>query len=82
MEVPRAPGVLGQGGGRGVGGGGAAKVYCERCDAVFPSRAEYERHLGRHAAGGAGGGGCEECPLDTAISKIIGLFRGRGRGGR
>lgn len=77
MEGLRAGGVLGQG--SGGGGSGAAKVYCERCDAVFPSRSEYERHLGRHAGGGAGGGaGCEECPLDTAISKLIGLFRGRG----
>ena len=73
--------------GRGAGGvlgqerGGVSKVYCERCDAVFSSRAEYERHLDRHAAGGAsaaGGGGCEECPLDTAVSKFLGLFRKRG----
>lgn len=61
--------------------GGVSKVYCERCDAVFSSRTEYERHLDRHAAGGASaGGGCEECPLDTAVSKFLGLFRKRGGG--
>lgn len=52
-------------------------MYCERCDAVFSSRAEYERHLDRHAGGGAG---CEECPLDTAVSRFLGLFRKRGGG--
>ena len=73
MAGRRPGGVFGQGG----GGSGIAKVYCERCDAVFPSRAEYERHLDRHAGGGAG---CEECPLDTAVSKFLGLFRKRGGG--
>lgn len=75
MGARRAGAVLGQ------DRGGVSKVYCERCDAVFSSRAEYERHLDRHAAGGAGaGGGCEECPLDTAVSKFLGLFRKRGGG--
>jgi len=66
-----------EGGGRrgmfGSGGGsrGASKVYCDRCDAVFGSRPEYERHLERHS----GGGSCEACPLDTAVSKIAGLFK-------
>lgn len=55
-------------------GGGISKVYCDRCDAVFGSRSEYERHLERHSGGGA----CEACPLDTAVSKIAGLFK-RGR---
>lgn len=75
MEGPCARGVLGYGGGGG-GRSGSAKVYCERCDAVFPSRAEYERHLDRHSGGAAAG--CEECPLDTAVSRFLGLFRGRG----
>ena len=60
--------------------GGVSKVYCDRCDAVFGSRPEYERHLERHSGGSGGGGSpCDECPLDTAISKVLGLFK---RGGR
>ncbi len=47
-----------------------AKVYCEKCDAVFDSRKKYERHLDRHS-----GVSCESCPLDTAVEKLSRLFR-------
>ena len=79
MEGRRMRGVFGQG--SGGGSGGVSKVYCEKCDAVFASRADYERHLDRHARGEAGGG-CEECPLDTAVSRFLGLFRKRSGGDR
>ena len=49
-------------------------MYCDRCNAVFGSRSEYERHLDRHAGGGAPG---EACPLDTAVSKLLGIFSRR-----
>ena len=47
------------------------KVYCDKCDKVFDSKAEYERHNDRHV------GICETCPIDTAISKLVGLFKRR-----
>ena len=56
------------------GRGGASKVYCARCNAVFGSRSEYERHLDRHARGGPQG---EACPLDTAVSRLLGIFSRR-----
>lgn len=51
--------------------GDAGKVYCERCDRVFGSRPEYERHAARHDGGG------ESCPIDSALSKLLGVFRRR-----
>ena len=48
-----------------------SKVYCEKCNIVFDSRAEYEKHYDKHT----GGVVCESCPLDTAVSKILSLFR-------
>lgn len=48
------------------------KVYCERCDMVFGSRSEFDRHFDEHS-----GSVCESCPIDTAISKILGLFKRR-----
>lgn len=50
--------------------GEGGKVYCEECDTVFGSRPEFERHRGRH-----GGAASESCPLDSAISRIMRLFR-------
>ena len=47
------------------------KIYCEKCDKVFDSKAEYERHADRHAGGG------ESCPIDAAVSKFLGMFRRR-----
>ena len=47
-----------------------SKVYCEKCDIVFDSRSEFEKHLKSHS-----GVMCESCPIDTAISKIFGFFK-------
>ena len=47
------------------------KVYCSRCDSVFESREKFEKHLERHNTGVS----CESCPIDTAISKLVNLFK-------
>ena len=48
-----------------------SKVYCEKCDIVFDSKAKYEKHYDEHT----GGVVSESCPLDIAVSKILSLFR-------
>ena len=56
------------------------KVYCSSCDRVFDSRRQYNMHLAEsHSSGRAYGDdvSCESCPLDTAISKLLGLFKRR-----
>ena len=50
--------------------GNVSKVYCEKCDIVFDSRSEFDKHFERHS-----GVVCESCPIDTAISKIFGFFK-------
>jgi len=47
------------------------KVYCEKCDLVFESRARFEKHLDGHSSSTA----CETCPIDTAIAKFVNLFK-------
>ena len=47
------------------------KVYCSKCNSVFESRKKFEKHLDEHTSGVS----CEACPIDTAISKITGLFK-------
>ena len=37
---------------------------------VFGSRSEFEKHFDKHS-----GTVCESCPLDTAISKLLGFFK-------
>lgn len=65
---------------------GTSKVYCESCDRVFDSHKQYEMHFGSSPYtsgqcgksrndGRAGGISCDSCPLDTALSKLLGLFR-------
>ncbi len=49
------------------------KVYCQACDRVFGSRGEFDRHLRGHSPAAP----CEACPIDTAIDRLLGLFRGR-----
>lgn len=49
------------------------KVYCPKCDVVFDSREEFNRHLPDHSSAV----GCETCPIDAAISKLISLFKKR-----
>ena len=51
-----------------------SKVYCEKCNIVFDSRADYEKHYNKHD-GSSSGIVYEACPLDTAVSKILGLFK-------
>lgn len=51
--------------------GNLTKVYCEKCDSVFDSREKYEVHLQTHSSGVS----CEACPLDTAVQKILRLFK-------
>ncbi len=47
------------------------KVYCEKCDLVFESREKFENHFDSHSSSIA----CEVCPIDTAITKFVNLFR-------
>ena len=47
------------------------KVYCEKCDLVFESRERFEKHLDAHSSNIS----CEMCPIDTAISKFVNLFK-------
>ncbi len=54
----------------GAGGGYAPKVYCERCNIVFNSRSEFERHFGDHS-----GTACESCPIDTVLARLVRLFK-------
>lgn len=60
---------------------GTSKVYCTPCDRVFDSRMQYEQHLvhahSYSANTDSGGMSCDSCPLDTAISKLLGFFSKR-----
>ncbi len=47
------------------------KVYCSKCDLVFETREKFEKHFDSHSSAIS----CEECPIDTAISKFVSLFR-------
>ncbi len=47
-----------------------SKVYCPKCDLVFESREKYDKHYDSHS-----GVSCESCPLDTAIEKLVNLFK-------
>lgn len=47
------------------------KVYCERCDLVFESREKFEKHFDSHSSSVS----CEVCPIDTAITKFVNLFK-------
>ena len=48
-----------------------SKIYCDKCDSVFESRKKYEKHYSKHLSGVY----CESCPIDTAIEKIVNLFK-------
>ncbi|RNJ77530.1 MAG: hypothetical protein EB830_01695 [Nitrosopumilus sp. H13] len=48
----------------------AVKVYCDRCDSVFGSRVEFDKHASRHRDVMQ-----EACPIDTALSKLAGALR-------
>lgn len=47
-----------------------SKIYCEKCNSVFCSKKDYDKHLQIHS-----NYVCEECPIDTAISRLIRLFK-------
>ncbi|KAF6242502.1 hypothetical protein C6988_07420 [Nitrosopumilus sp. b1] len=47
------------------------KVYCSKCDLVFDSRSEFEKHLQKHS----GSTTCDACPIDTVINKLLGFFK-------
>ena len=46
-----------------------AKVYCEKCDLIFESREQFEKHFDSHSSNFV----CEICPIDTAIAKFVNL---------
>ena len=46
------------------------KIYCSKCNSIFESRKKFEKHLDEHYALS-----CETCPIDTAISKVVNLFK-------
>ena len=48
-----------------------SKVYCSKCNSIFESRKKFEKHLEEHSSGVS----CEECPIDTAISKLVNFFK-------
>ena len=48
------------------------KVYCEKCDSVFESKEKFYKHLDSVHSPEVS---CESCPIDTVISKFVGLFR-------
>ena len=47
------------------------KIYCEKCDLIFTSRNEFDKHFVRHSSNIT----CETCPVDTVIEKFVNLFR-------
>ena len=48
------------------------KIYCERCDSIFQSREQFEKHFDSMHQSNVS---CESCPIDTVISKLIGFFK-------
>lgn len=48
-----------------------SKIYCEKCNTVFGSKDEYEKHFDRHFLIATS----EECPLDTLMGKLLRAFR-------
>ena len=51
----------------------STKVYCSRCDMIFESRKKFQSHLDVHSSDSSSS--CEQCPIDTVIAKLVGLFR-------
>jgi uncharacterized C2H2 Zn-finger protein len=48
-----------------------SKVYCEKCDIVFDSRNEFDKHFEKHS----GKVSSEMCPIDTAAEKLWKFFK-------
>ncbi len=47
------------------------KVYCAKCDLIFESREKFEKHFDSHSSKVTN----EVCPIDTAISKFVNMFK-------
>ena len=48
-----------------------SKIYCEKCNEVFNSKQQYDKHSSSHSSGVSS----QSCPLDTVLGKIVGLFK-------
>jgi len=48
-----------------------SKIYCEKCNEVFNSKQQYDKHSSRHSSGLSS----QSCPIDTVLGKIVGLFK-------
>ena len=48
-----------------------SKIYCEKCNEVFNSKQQYDKHSSRHSSGISS----QSCPIDTVLGKIVGLFK-------
>lgn len=48
------------------------KIYCERCDSIFDSRAKFEKHFDSIHLSNVS---CESCPIDAFFSKLAGFFK-------
>lgn len=50
----------------------SSKIYCEKCDNVFESKEKFFKHFDTIHSSGIS---CESCPIDTVISKLVGIFK-------
>ena len=48
-----------------------SKIYCEKCDAIYSSKDEYQKHFDKHSGNVTN----EECPIDTVIQKFLKVFK-------
>ena len=48
-----------------------SKIYCEKCNEVFNSKQQYNKHSSKHSSGVSS----QSCPIDTVLGKIAGLFK-------
>ncbi len=48
-----------------------SKIYCEKCNQIFNSKQQYDKHYSRHSLDSSS----QSCPIDTVLGKIFGLFK-------
>lgn len=48
-----------------------SKIYCEKCNTVFASKQQFDKHCLKHSSGIS----AQSCPIDTVLGKILGLFK-------
>jgi hypothetical protein len=48
-----------------------SKIYCDKCNEVFHSKHQFDKHFERHSPGISS----QSCPIDAVLSKILGLFK-------